>query len=110
MHGFSFAKVVLNDLGCLKESKRDISHVCLELGELVAIEKEDLLDALKNLSKISFSIESKASFVKCACGYSGSARIRERLHDFVIFDCPKCGNVPEVIFGDRIEIKKIIYC
>ena len=54
-------------------------------------------------------VVEKFSRVKCKCGYLGKAKIRERLHDLVIFECPKCGNVPEVLEGKNIKILSVIY-
>ena len=61
----------------------------------------------EDLANWQVNILKKKSVVKCKCGYKGRANIKERLHDIILFNCPKCNEIPEVISGDKIIIKSI---
>lgn len=105
MHEHSFIEAILKNI----ENIQDVEFLELEVGELAGIEAKHLKEHL--LERVDFEIEviEKTSRVKCECGYQGKAKIRERLHDLVIYDCPKCGNVPEILEGKDIKILKVIY-
>jgi Zn finger protein HypA/HybF involved in hydrogenase expression len=112
MHEQAFAKSILKDLESIKKKDKEISQVIIELGELVGIEEDHLLEGLNSQSSITFKIILKKSHIKCPCGFEGPAKIVERLHDLVIWKCPWCDDPIEtmqVIEGDKINIQKIIY-
>ncbi len=89
--------------------KTNVLKIELEVGELAGIEPEHLKEHLGERVNWEININSKKSQVKCSCGYEGYARIKQRLHDMVIYDCPRCENVPEVLEGKDIKIVKVIY-
>ncbi len=105
MHEHSFIEAILKNI----ENIENVELVKLEVGELAGIEACHLKEHI--LERVNFDVEviEKSSKVKCDCGYEGKANVRERLHDLVIYDCPKCGSVPEVIEGKDIKILKIFY-
>jgi Zn finger protein HypA/HybF involved in hydrogenase expression len=105
MHEQSFIQAILRDIKDIEKVKKLI----LEVGELAGIEGKHLGDHLIEGRNFEVEILKKESFVKCECGFEGQARILERLHDLVIFDCPRCGEIPEIIDGKDIKIVKIIY-
>jgi Zn finger protein HypA/HybF involved in hydrogenase expression len=112
MHEQAFAKAILKDLELIRDKSKEISQVVIELGELVGIEEDHLLEGLNSQSTTSFKIISKKSLIKCPCGYEGPAKVVERLHDLVIWKCPWCDDPIEtmqIIQGDKINIQKIIY-
>ena len=106
MHETIFAKSVLRNV----KDVDNVKSLDLELGELVGITKEDLTKGIKNLyPKIEIIIEEIESECECNCGYKGKVKILQRLHDIVIYGCPKCNEQPKVTRGNNIKIKKIIY-
>jgi len=105
MHEQSFIQAVLRDVKDIDKVKK----LVLEVGELAGIEGEHLRGHLKEGRDFEVEVLGKESRVRCECGFDGRARILERLHDFVVFDCPECGEVPEVLEGEDIKIVKIVY-
>ncbi|MBD3252804.1 hypothetical protein GF386_03675 [Candidatus Pacearchaeota archaeon] len=106
MHEESFINAILEPI----ENKDNVEALELEIGELVGIEPKHLKKHLSKRVSWNIIIKKKPSKIRCICGYEGPARIRERLHDIVIFDCPKCGlQSPEIIEGKDIKIIKVIY-
>ncbi|MFH2020234.1 MAG: hydrogenase/urease maturation nickel metallochaperone HypA [archaeon] len=103
MHDSVIAQSILRDL----KKYGDVKKAELEIGELFGIESDHLLEHLKEVSSIIFSAVRTPSDVSCSCGYNGRAKIIERLHDMVLFECPRCGEAPEVLSGDKIVIKKV---
>lgn len=109
MHEMAFARAVLNDINSVRKPNKEVIQIDLELGELVGVHDHDLEDALEDLAGWKYSFKLAKSKVKCSCGYEGPAQIDERLHDAVIFSCPKCSGVPDILEGDKIKILKIKY-
>jgi Zn finger protein HypA/HybF involved in hydrogenase expression len=103
MHDAVIANSILKDL----KSMGSIKKAYLEVGELFGIEPDHLLEHLKEISSIEFDVRQTASKVKCTCGFTGQAKVTERLHDMVFFECPQCNEIPEVISGDNIIIRKV---
>jgi Zn finger protein HypA/HybF involved in hydrogenase expression len=81
----------------------------LEIGELVGVDPQHLQELITERTGWTVHTKTIASKVKCSCGYEGPARIRQRLHDQVIYDCPQCENLPKVLQGKKIKIKKVTY-
>ncbi len=77
----------------------------LEVGELSGFSPDHLKEHLADYGVLGIC-EEKTAIVECSCGYSGRPKIREKLHDLVIFECPKCRAVPRVVSGDKVIIKK----
>lgn len=106
MHEHSFIDAILRSI----KNPDEIIAIELEVGELAGIESNHLKTHLKErFDYWDIEIEEKQSKIKCFCGYEGPAQIRERLHDFVVFDCPMCERIPEVLEGQDIKILKITY-
>jgi Zn finger protein HypA/HybF involved in hydrogenase expression len=103
MHDAVIAKSILKDL----EKYGKVKKAYLEVGELFGIDPKHLLEHLKEVSDIKFVAEQADSLVECSCGYKGRANITMRMHDIVMYDCPKCGSSVKVIKGDKIMIKKV---
>ena len=104
MHDAVIAKSILRDL----EQYKDVKKVYLEIGKLFGIEPDHLIEHLKDISDIEFEAKQIESLVKCNdCNYKGKANITMRMHDLVLYDCPKCGSSVKVIKGDKIIIKKV---
>lgn len=105
MHGIGIAKKIIEEVN--KKKKKNIKAITLEIGELANITAEELKKNIEDLSNWQVNLLKKKSVVKCKCGYKGRANIKERLHDIILFNCPKCNEIPEVISGDKIIIKSI---
>lgn len=105
MHEHSFIDAILLNI----EDKEKVKEILLEVGELAGIEAEHLKEHLKERVDWKIDVVEKKARVRCDCGYEGEAKIRERLHDMVVFECPVCGDIPKVLEGKDIKILKIIY-
>jgi len=107
MHEHSFIDAILSNI----EDKDEVIAIVLEAGELAGITAEHLKKHLKERYDYwDIKVEEKQSNIKCFCGYEGPANIRDRMHDFVVFDCPRCERIPEeVLEGQDIKIVKITY-
>lgn len=104
MHDSVIAQSILEDL----KNYGKVKKAYLEVGELFGIEPDHLLVHLKKVSKIKFEVIQIESKVECGnCGFLGRAKIIERMHDFVLYDCQKCNSEVKVIQGDKITIKKV---
>jgi len=107
MHEITIAKKILADL---KRGVKgaEIKSAVFEVGELAHITPEELEEALKGMVDFEFSVEEKAAKVRCTtCGYEGMPEILDRDHDSIIYTCPKCSNVPEIVEGADIKIMEV---
>lgn len=107
MHEIVFAKNIIKQVE--EKDRGKVKEVELEIGELAGITGEELKQAIEEMTGWKVSFEEMPSEARCDCGYIGRVRIKERGHDFVIYDCPKCGSVPRVIVGQDIKLKRIVY-
>ena len=106
MHEHSFIEAILENV----EDRGNVKKIVLEVGELVGIGGGHLREhILERFGDWDVEVLEKESLVRCECRFEGRAKVLERLHDLVIFECPKCGEVPEVLEGDVIKIIKIVY-
>jgi Zn finger protein HypA/HybF involved in hydrogenase expression len=105
MHEHHFIQKIIEPI----ENKENVTALELEVGDLVGILPDHLKEHLVDETGWNVIIFKKPSKVKCSCGYLGEANILQRLHDLVIFDCPKCGGEPEVFEGKDIKILKVGY-
>ena len=106
MHEFGAAKNVIDELLKTKPKKATIM-----LGAMIS-KKETFFEILKEhlieteLKDIELDIQEVPVLAKCACGFEGNIQIPNHVH-FV--RCPLCNNIAEVLQGDKIEIKNMIY-
>lgn len=105
MHEHSFIGAIVRDI----ENKDKIKKIVLEVGELAGIEAGHLKEHMEEVFDWDIEVLGRGSLVKCGCGFEGRARILERLHDLVVFECAVCGGVPEVLEGNNIKILSIQY-
>lgn len=106
MHEHHFIQNIIKQV----PNKEKVSGIALDVGELVGIEHHHLNEHLVAETGWKVSTMEIKSSVECSCGYKGRARIKQRLHDLVIYDCPKCGNLPDkVLKGKDIKIARVIY-
>ena len=105
MHEHSFIEAILSNI----ENREKVSKITIEVGELVGIDANHLGEHIIEKTGWDVNVSEKKSKVKCECGYNGEAKILQRLHDMVIFECPNCGNAPEILQGKDIKIINVTY-
>ena len=105
MHEHSFIEAIISPI----ENKEEVRGIELEVGELAGISASHLKEHLEEETGWEVDVCERDSKVECGCGFRGRAKVRERLHDMVIFECPECGEIPIVLNGDKIKIVKIVY-
>lgn len=105
MHEHSFIQAIISNV----ENSKNVKSVLVEVGELAGIEPQHLGEHLMEETGWEIEIVPKQGKVNCECGFIGEPKIRERLHDMVIFECPICGEIPKVLEGKDIKILKVIY-
>lgn len=105
MHEHTFIEAIVRNI----ENKDKVEKIVLEVGELVGIEAGHLKEHLAEMYNWNVEVLEKNGLIKCKCGFKGRPKILERLHDLVIFECPECGGVPDVLEGQDIKIVKVVY-
>ena len=105
MHEHSFIQAIIGNI----DNRDDVTEIKVEVGELAGIEANHLAQHLIEETGWKVKCEQKDAIVDCECGHTGSPRVLERLHDMVIFDCPKCGEIPKIDVGKDIKILKVVY-
>ena len=78
-----------------------------EVGELAEIEPREIMEALMNMTDWKVFVSPKKGKIFCDCSYSGPAKILDRGHGYCLYVCPKCGNKPKMVEGDKIKIKGV---
>ncbi len=103
MHESIFVKDII------KQAKKhgDVKGVVIEVGGLAPIEAEHLQLHLKEIVDWKVEVKQKKGIVECECGFKGEPEIITKGHDFVLFKCPWCGDVPKIIEGDKIILKEV---
>ncbi len=100
---------IVHDLVDAAEKQGKVRAICVEVGTLAPIAANELREAL-SAEKPAWKITVKETpaKVKCPkCGFRGEPKITERAHDFVLYECGKCGAIPEVLSGKEIALKKV---
>jgi Zn finger protein HypA/HybF involved in hydrogenase expression len=105
MHEHSFIQAIISEI----DNKDDVLGIYVEVGELVGITASHLKEHLVEETGWEVDVCQKDALVECCCGHKGEPKIRERLHDMVIFECSRCGLVPDVTEGKDIKILKVKY-
>lgn len=103
MHEFGIINTIVS------EARRygNVKSVLIEIGELAPLTAKELEDALKKQVAWKIGIRKRQAAVRCSCGCTGKPKIIERVHDTVLFECQKCGSIPEIISGDKIVLKEV---
>ena len=103
MHETKILKEIINKA----QEQGNVISIKLEIGELAGISPKHLREHLEEMVNWSIDVSKKKAHVKCKCGYKGRPEIKLRAHDFVLFQCPECGEIPEVLEGDGIKIVEV---
>jgi len=103
MHDTVIAKKIIED------AKRhgEVKSISVDIGEIAHITKEQLEPTLTSLVDWKVDLQEVKAQAKCSCGYEGPPKILERGHDFCVYECPECGNVPEITQGKDIVLKSV---
>ncbi len=105
MHEQAYIDAILKNI----DDVNGIKELVIEVGELAGIEGGHLREHIVDRFGWDVEIIKKNAVVKCECGFEGRPKIVQRLHDFVVFECSSCGDVPSVVEGEDIKIIKVIY-
>jgi Zn finger protein HypA/HybF involved in hydrogenase expression len=94
----------------VKEAQRhgEVEKIVVEVGELAEIAGEDLERELREAVKWKVKVLKKEGLVECGCGFKGRPKIIEKSHDFTLFECPRCGDIPTVLDGNKVILKDIV--
>ncbi|MDP2750012.1 MAG: hydrogenase/urease maturation nickel metallochaperone HypA [Nanoarchaeota archaeon] len=103
MHHITLA----NDIVEEAEKYGNIRAITLEVGELAKATPTQIKEGLAYLNEWDVNVVLKKAVVKCKCGHKGMPKIVDRSHDFIFFECPVCGEVPQVLEGDEIKILSV---
>lgn len=98
---------IISDIIKQAESKGKVAGIVIEVGQLASVEADHLKEHLEERVDWDIEVREVKAKVKCKCGYEGEPDIMTRGHDFVLFTCPWCGDVPEVEYGNEIVIKEV---
>lgn len=85
----------------------EVKSIVIEVGNLANIKGDHLRSHIKELADWKVAVKEKKGRVKCECGFVGEPKIMVRGHDFVLFSCPWCGDVPQILEGDKIILKEV---
>lgn len=105
MHEHSFIEAILRNVKDIDK----VEMLVIEVGDLGGIDGEHLREHIEEMYDFEVEVVVKESKVSCDCGFKGRAKVLERLHDLVVFECPECGGIPEVLEGKDIKILKVVY-
>ncbi|MCK4670450.1 MAG: hydrogenase maturation nickel metallochaperone HypA [Nanoarchaeota archaeon] len=103
MHELTFANKIIEDA----RKQGDVIRIEVEVGDLAHLPASDLKDALCELVDWKIEVVEKKGWVKCPCGFEGEPEILDKKHDYTLFQCPKCGAIPEIIDGEEIILKEV---
>ncbi|MDP2926050.1 MAG: hydrogenase/urease maturation nickel metallochaperone HypA [Nanoarchaeota archaeon] len=105
MHDHYFIENIIKQV----PNKNKVISIEIELGDLAEIDAGHLKEHLTSHTSWKVEVKVIPSKIKCLCGYIGEARVLQRLHDLVIYDCPECSHEPDIVEGKDIKITKVIY-
>lgn len=106
MHESGLVRKIVDEVNA-KAKGRPVSEVELGVGELASIEAGHLAEHLAESVDWKVRCIEVPARVRCGCGFEGRPGIVAREHDFVLFNCPRCGKSPHVESGAEILILKI---
>ena len=95
----------------IEEAKKhgNVKEITVEVGDLAHLPADDMKKTLDAMVPWKVIVVSKKAKVKCICGFEGEPKILEHSHDFTLFKCPECDEVPdEILEGDEIILKDVV--
>ncbi|MFA6089399.1 MAG: hydrogenase maturation nickel metallochaperone HypA [Candidatus Woesearchaeota archaeon] len=85
-----------------------VKKILVDCGALAHLPADELKHALEHQCKFDIEVNETPAKVICEdCGYTGIPKILEHSHDLTLYECPKCGSVPEIVEGDQIFLKSV---
>jgi Zn finger protein HypA/HybF involved in hydrogenase expression len=85
-----------------------VRSITVEVGDLGHLPLEELREALESrVPGWNIKLVRRKAAVRCSCGYQGEPKIIEHKHGHALWQCPKCGMVPELIEGKDIVLKEV---
>ena len=106
MHEHTFIQSIIEQV----PEREKVVSIEIELGELAGIEAGHLKEHLSEETGWKVEVKIIKSKIKCPCGYAGEAKVLQRLHDIVIYECPSCENDNvNILEGKDIKIDKVRY-
>jgi Zn finger protein HypA/HybF involved in hydrogenase expression len=104
MHEFSICRQIIFEA---KKHGMPLA-ITVEVGELANMTPRHLKEHLSEYVKWKINVRSRKGRIACRCGYKGSPVIKDRGHDFVLIECPKCkGSDFSSVIGDKIILKSV---
>jgi len=98
---------MIKDIINQAEKQGDVKSITIEVGELANIEPHHLKEHLSEIVDWDIKVKTIDAITECACGFKGKPKTITRGHDFVLFTCPWCNDVPKVVQGDQIVLKEV---
>ncbi|MBW2991484.1 hydrogenase maturation nickel metallochaperone HypA [Candidatus Woesearchaeota archaeon] len=86
---------------------KKIKSIILEVGDLAHLPAQELKDFLGKMVDFKVIVKPVKAKVKCVCGYQGEPKILVHEHDFILYECPKCGKTAKIVSGEEIVLKEI---
>lgn len=102
MHTINIANQIIKKA----EKQGKVKGITVEVGDLAPVTVEELEKTLTAMVGWKVTVLRRLAKVKCKCGYRGTPRIIERRHELVLFVCPECNSIPEVLDGKDIILRK----
>lgn len=106
MHETAIATRIIREIRKKAKEKKIVSAT-VEVGELAEITAKELAQTLSTMADFKVIIKTVKAKVKCRCGFQGSPKVLVREHDFVLYECPRCTEVPKVIIGKEIVLRQV---
>ena len=118
MHEISIAGAIIDAVldAAEKNNARRVSKVYLEIGELTALNPEQLKFIFETITKgtvaegATYDIRIIKPSINCKkCSYRGPIELFEKMHFFLpVIKCPKCSETDvDIVEGRECCIKKI---
>lgn len=91
------------------ESLGKVKGITVQVGDLAHLPANEMEDVLKEMCPgWKVKVTRKQAKVKCSyCGYQGEPNILEQRHGYVLFNCPMCSQMPDILEGKDIILKEV---
>ncbi len=100
--------IIAKDIIETAQKQGVVKEIVVEVGQLGHLPINEMRDVLEELVDWKVTVIEKKAVVRCKCGYEGDPKVLEKGHDHNVFICPKCENIPEVLEGEDIVLKKVV--
>lgn len=103
MHDIAISEGIIKEAG----KHGDVTGITCEVGDLAGVLPDELKNTLAQLTGWDVKVLKKKAKVKCSCGFEGAPQITAREHDVVLYECPKCQDIPDILEGSEVIIKEV---